>query len=231
MKPKKYRDDPILEKNPLPGPGQYELRSSTAPASGYRANQMSSSFKSRTLRDSYFARGDGVPPPGSYEIPDAFSRTKKTKAGKLPMGPPRLKGLYPVSDVPGPGAYNPQTTPSDRATASALGRDSVVTGSGIRRDHLPATTSSGFRNQNHDRFGNPYSPLVEKHEVPGPGAYAPSLSGDDRNYVGAVLRSGVQRGVEALLPRKGNRPPGPAYYHPKTDNKRSFHFNPAQRWV
>lgn len=89
--------------------------------------------------------------------------------------------------------------------------------------------SPQFFDSNHDRFGKvvagaaPHTTMV----TPGPGSYI--RDGDPKTAVisGSVFMSGTARGAN------GGRDviPGPAYYTPAPEQKKSFHLNARQRWV
>ena len=105
---------------------------------------------------------------------------------------------------PGPGSYNPPAGGDD---------------SGIRR-RMPQ-----FADSSHDRFGKP---VTGGHslQTPGPGAY---LRDDERQTAvisSSVFMSGTSRGAGAK-----EAIPGPAYYSPAPNAKKSYHLNARQRWV
>ena len=152
--------------------------------------------------------------PADTYLPSAAFRSGVPVAGQ--SRPERLTreqqlGVVPhaAALAPGPGQYEPSATIQD---ASAHRR-------------MPQ-----FFDSNHDRFGNVVGGApgaAGRFSVPGPGAYWKEEESKTAVISGSVFMSGTLRGANA------NRDvvPGPAYYSPEQDAKKSFHLNARSRWV
>lgn len=218
-KPRRYRDDAHIDMQPTPGPGDYNptLRKvATAPPMFKPQGRQSSTFESKTKRDSYIARASVAPAPGHYKYDtSSFARARRRGRGGAVFRStePKLSKLYPATSrgIPGPGAYMKDRLPKQ---------------TGVKEAHKP---SSMFSNQQCDRFGIPFERKTVDDDVPGPGAYAPTIKTVPRVSASShVFLSNVNRlGTKS----KAVKPPGPAFYKPAPISKKSFLLNASRRWV
>lgn len=218
-----YRDDAHIDMQPTPGPGDYNptLRKvATAPPMFKPQGRQSSTFESKTKRDSYIARASVAPAPGHYKYDtSSFARARRRGRGGAVFRStePKLSKLYPATSrgIPGPGAYMKGAGMS--ATFSALAilpgvsrvhhtapSDRLPKQTGVKEAHKP---SSMFSNQQCDRFGIPFERKTVDDDVPGPGAYAPTIKTVPRVSASShVFLSNVNRlGTKS----KAVKPPGP----------------------
>mmetsp|Transcript_4497 Transcript_4497/g.11876 ORF Transcript_4497/g.11876 Transcript_4497/m.11876 type:complete len:376 (-) Transcript_4497:281-1408(-) len=220
----------VVSSDPQPGPGNYELPRAFDAAQTAAALQRElhpgSMFKSVTQRGGAKPGSRGMPGPGQYEpplstnsvdpaLPSAAFRSGVPMVGQ--SAAPRLTReqqlgvvAYQPSAIPGPGDYE-------------LPSGGLPHGGGIRR-RMPQ-----FCDSNHDRFGKPLSgPAPSAHfQVPGPGSYVREDQRETAVISSAVFMSGTNRSGAG-----GRDPvPGPAYYSPAPNARKTFHLNARQRWV
>ena len=151
---------------------------------------------------------------GNGALPSAAFRSTVPIAGNGPQ--PRLTREQQLGVVqntpaapPGPGQYTPPTSSLPQAAV-------------YRR-------SPQFFDSNHDRFGKVVSGSAPTTGLitPGPGAYLQDSPAEHAVISGSAFMSGTTRGGGAGR----DVVPGPAYYSPAPDGKKSFHLNARQRWV
>lgn len=221
----------MVAPDPIPGPADYRVyRDLDSDAPRQLQDQLQDSvFRSQTMRGKGVGKGAaGGPAPGSYNpqkpgqllgggdaalLPSAAFRSGVPIAGRGPERLTREQQLgvvaAPTAMQPGPGEYDPPT--------SSLKQDFV-----FRR-------SPQFCDSSHDRFGKPVKGAAPSQQLltPGPGAYLQDQVAETAVISSSVFMSGTTRGA------KGGRSvvPGPAYYSPAPDGKKSFHLNARQRWV
>jgi len=220
----------LVAEEPRPGPADYTVGRELdlpppAASTGYKARQ-DSVFCSRTTRG---GKGGAslMPAPGQYEpeaisggsavdamLPTAAFRSNVPVAGRTKterLTREQQLGVMPkpVGGTVGPGAYEIPAT--------------SLQAPGYRR--MPQFFDSG-----HDRFGKVITgaaPAVSLN-TPGPGAYL--AANTDRET--AVLSSAVFMSGTARQGHAGREVvPGPAYYQPAPNGRKSYHLNARQRWM
>ena len=217
--PPRHWHGQLMATETLPGPGHYDPYSVATTRSANRIhlfgeNAASSSFASRSKRG-FDPHAEG-PAPGAYDpqkVTDLASRhvvTMGSAASQATFRSKTTRGerMQPC-ETPGPGSYDGMTKAPRR----------------LRR----IMPSSMFSNVGQDRFGNPYVRKTAMEMNPGPGTY----SRDDDQTRGRALASSsyfmsnTRRGLTHL----GGRPPGPAFYKPTVQGKKSFLLNASRRWT
>mmetsp|Transcript_32070 Transcript_32070/g.73531 ORF Transcript_32070/g.73531 Transcript_32070/m.73531 type:complete len:367 (-) Transcript_32070:52-1152(-) len=234
------------EPEPLPGPADYNIEKKKEKPS------LAASFKSSTTRFLDPLEKPVAPPPGLYDVETAQKQLEKSKLSmpsssfrsrtgrkfeqdklktgadqvelfrpplqvggtlgiELPKSPRRPTALD-LKDTPGPGAYNPP----------------------IGIEEKDRQRPSSFFSTSTDRFGVPHqSSKVNNIITPGPGAYAvgsPRESSPQQALISSsFFMSGVERELNAFNPNQAR--PGPAYYTPAVNQKKSFHLNISRRWM
>ena len=212
----------IVTSDPLPGPGNYSMPRSFDPATtaAMRQHAASSVFKSRVTRGAQ-PGAQPTPAPGQYdssmaqirnELPSAaFSSTVPSAGHAASTRLTREQELgiveHAPSGVPGPGEYE-------------AARSSVAPPGGMSR-RMPQ-----FCDSNIDRFGKPLGHAAAQPLTPGPGAYYREEARETAILSGSVFMSGTSRWKS-----QQGAVPGPAYYSPAADARKSFHLNARQRWV
>lgn len=212
----------MVAPDPMPGPADYRVyRELDTDAPAPMAHQMQDSvFRSKTRRS-----GNGAavgPAPGSYDpklarsgdqLPTAVFRSNVPIVGRGPISRlTREQQLGVVSHQPvaqpGPGEYNLPTSSLNQATV-------------YRR-------SPQFFDSNHDRFGKPMAGPAPSQSLatPGPGAYIHDPDPNHAVISGSVFMSGTLRDGKSR-----DVVPGPAYYSPAPDGRKSFHLNARERWM
>ena len=219
----------MVAPDPLPGPADYRVpRELDTDAPAPMAQRMQDSvFRSKTLRSDGPGKGAaGGPAPGSYDpiwetsgahdylLPTAVFRSNVPIVGRDPSS--RLTREQQLGVVthqpvaqPGPGAYE---LPSSTLNQTAIYR-----------------RTPQFFDSNHDRFGKPVKGAAPSTTLttPGPGAYIRDAEPTSAVISGSVFMSGTQRGGKAGR----DVVPGPAYYSPAPDGRKSFHLNARSRWM
>lgn len=189
-------------KNNCPGPGAYE---------NIQAKIVVSKFAqaSRDLKHS-----DSSPGPGSYEV-STLNSVGKTIAGR--------NFANSRKDIsPGPGAYNFSINPKDSSPVYSIGKaeklknDKSESGPGFV--YLGSTFNSSGKSFPKAKRND----LINKNQVPGPGAFdIPSTFGE-----GPKISINERRGKYVI-----SEVPGPAYYSPvKPDNNLASTFAKQPRW-
>lgn len=215
----------VVASDPLPGPGNYELPrefDNEAMEMGLAGRLPGHSvFRSNTVRGAAAAGSRKTPAPGSYDpqfgtadvdptLPSFAFRSGVPNAGGGPQ--PRLTREQQLGVVhhqqpiaPGPGDYEAK---SAAAAASMIQR------------RMPQFADSSL-----DRFGKSVVGSTSL-QTPGPGAYIKDGSRESAVISGAVFMSGTSRAG-------GSRDvvPGPAYYSPAPNARKSYHLNARQRWI
>ena len=220
----------LVASDPLPGPTDYHIPrnfDADADALGPAYQRMEAAvFRSGIDRGggaSGVARGRMVPGPGQYNpqkpgmlsdatMPMAAFRSGVPIAGRTVserLTREQQLGVvqYQPTRQPGPGEYE-------------LPRSSIEQPAHRR---MPQ-----FFDSNHDRFGKVLQGAPStQYQVPGPGAYLQDKESEKAVISGSVFMSGTAR------QGKGGREvvPGPAYYSPAQQGRKSYHLNARQRWM
>ena len=213
--PPRHFDGASSAKETPPGPGHYDPYTTArrATAHDFRA-KASSSFASRSRRG-FDPQVDG-PAPGAYDpqmVTDLASRRAALPDGAVSQATFRSKTMrgerMQPGETPGPGSYDGMTKAPRR----------------LRR----VMPSSMFSNVGQDRFGNPYVRKTAMEMNPGPGTYAhDSIQKRDRALASSsYFMSNTRRGLTNLA----GKPPGPAFYKPSLQQKKSFLLNASRRWT
>ena len=82
-----------------------------------------------------------------------------------------------------------------------------------------------------DRFGQPYARKTTQDPVPGPGTYG-NITEDVRPKAlasSSAFLSESKRGIDGMI--GSGKPPGPAFYRPRKNMKKSFMLNSSSKWV
>ena len=218
----------MVAPDPLPGPADYRVHrelDADYPIGGGGSLE-DSVFRSRTTRGHGAKAGaHGGPAPGQYNPsisgssghdgtqPTAAFRSGVPIAGRTPTSRiTREQQLGVVSALPsanpGPGEYDLPV--------------SSLASHGYRR-------TPQFHDSNHDRFGRALAgaaPTVTM-TTPGPGSYIHDSEPHTAVISGSVFMSGTKRDGRHAR----DVVPGPAYYSPAPDAKKSFHLNARSRWI
>lgn len=245
--PKRYRDEPKLDPDKMPGPGHYAVKAMQQTAVAGCA----SGFRSKTRR---FPKGTDlgvtgkIPGPGAHNVQDAM-RYKVSQGefkgahSSFRSESQRGRGMILSKGMPGPGSYHVGLTNEEKLKQKTalhnlmekapvgglrvLGQDQRRLVSDSKRDGLH------FGSLGSDRFGMPYSRKTTQDPVPGPGAYG-NITEDTRPKglaSSSAFLSETKRGIEAVLSGGGRKPPGPAFYRPRQKMKKSFLLNASRAWV
>uniref|UniRef100_A0A7S2IH04 Uncharacterized protein n=1 Tax=Haptolina brevifila TaxID=156173 RepID=A0A7S2IH04_9EUKA len=213
----------VVASDPLPGPGNYELHREfdhEALTMGLAGRLPGHSvFRSNTKRGVTIPAGRR-PAPGTYDphhvrdgvdptLPSSAFRSSVPNAGAMTQQKlTREQQLGVVQHqrayAPGPGDYEASTA----AAASVIQR------------RMPQ-----FADTSHDRFGKTATGVM-KLDTPGPGAYLHEEERPRAVISDAVFMSGTSRSTG---PREVV--PGPAYYSPAPNPRKSYHLNARQRWM
>ncbi|CAM9321916.1 unnamed protein product, partial [Discosporangium mesarthrocarpum] len=194
----------------LPGPGQYSIENSHL----HQKNGPTSSF--RSFRSGACFHVPDTPAPGAYETSPPH-RDQIDKNGKKLMDPSfrscskrDMVFKSPATDIPGPGEYEVQKT------AFTVNKDGTQD-----RNSIPCRNSNGIR------FGQPLK-RKKKAETPGPGWYTPDQTkSEPRESSSSIFVSTTKRFVDGGT----GLPPGPAFYQPELQGKKSFHLNMNKTWM
>ena len=221
FKPSSMRSVTVADE-PLPGPGQYSLqRQFDPPRVAQNGETTNGVFRSQTKR-SQFSGSGASPAPGQYDpqvrgrfdatVPMAAFRSNVPLPGQARqqrMTREQQLGVVPhvLTTNPGPGEY---MQPGSSFSAGTHRRSPM------------------FCDSNLDRFGAVTGQRhAEPLTTPGPGAYIQDAPRDKAVISGSVFMSGSTRGGE-----KGGVPvPGPAYYSPAPNSRKSYHLNARNRWM
>ena len=203
-------------------------------------HQNMASFRSNSSRDSAFDSMSCAPGPGIYHIESGYDITTVTRSAQWSKtGGPQRPPLFD-SKVPGPGYYyqdplasrplkvlpkRPASVNSKRISSPPTIEDYVF------KDFTKCkhTFGPGAGQRFKDSF---YGRLDLIGQIPGPGAYSPSLNYQEQNRVSSPFRS-RSPSRESPLKHPSLRAPGPLYYKPKfpSDLNSSFRFNKDGSWV
>ena len=218
----------MVAPDPMPGPSDYAIPRAFAGAETLGGPAClfseSSNFRSNTQRSGGGNSGRFTSPaPGSYNpqkpgllsdatMPMAAFRSTVPIVGR--DAPERLTreqqlGVVPhlAKRAPGPGEYE-------------LPRSSIEAPAHRR---MPQ-----FFDSNHDRFGNVvHGAPSTQYAVPGPGSYIKDGERETAVISGSVFMSGTARTGKASR----DVVPGPAYYAPAPQGRKSYHLNARQRWM
>jgi hypothetical protein len=216
----------MVASDPNPGPTDYTIPRSfdAKPALSSTEVMEASVFRSGSVRGAGMPGRFVSPAPGQYDprkpgdtldatLPTAAFRSNVPIAGR--GGIDRLtreQQLGVVSHTPavrpGPGHYELPASSAER---------------GAHR-RMPQ-----FFDSSHDRFGAVVGGSASaKYSTPGPGAYASTTEERETALIsGSAFMSGTLRGGRSSR----DVVPGPAYYSPAVDAKKSYHLNARQRWV
>ena len=244
-KPRRYRDEPVIDDNRMPGPGSYATPNlASGPVAG-----CASGFRSKTNRFKYELGVAFVGPgPGAHDLERAIKFKSAQGRSKGPHSSftsksKRGKQMILSKGIPGPGQYHRGRSTEEVAKSKqalnalmskapvggirVLGHDQRRLISEQKRDGLH------FGSLGSDRFGQPYARKTTQDPVPGPGAYGDHTV-DTRPKAlasSSAFMSETKRGIEAQLGTGGGKPPGPAFYRPRHNMKKSFMLNAARKWV
>jgi hypothetical protein len=242
-KPRRYRDEPKLDDDKMPGPGSYQVKALQQTAVAGCA----SGFRSKTRR---FPKGDDlgvtgkIPGPGAHDVFRAM-RFKKSQGefkgahSSFRSESQRGQQMILSKGIPGPGSYNTSVTEEEQRAKRqqlellvskapvgglrVLGQDQRRLISDSKRDGLH------FGSLGSDRFGQPYARKTTQDPVPGPGTYG-NITEDIRPKAlasSSAFLSESKRGIDG----GGGKPPGPAFYRPRKNMKKSFMLNSSSKWV
>jgi hypothetical protein len=244
--PKRYRDEPAVDLDKMPGPGHYKIN----PLQQMAVASCASGFRSKTRR---FPRGDNlgvsgkIPGPGAHNVQEAMDYKAaqgefKGAHSSFRSESQRGRQMILSKGIPGPGSYHVQPTDKQLKKRKAalenllnkapvgglrvLGHDQRRLVSESKRDGLH------FGSLGSDRFGQPYARKTTQDPVPGPGAYG-NITEDTRPKglaSSSAFLSQTKRGIDAVM-GTGGKPPGPAFYRPRQKMKKSFLLNASKRWV
>ena len=223
--------------NIIPGPGSYEIKSST-----------SQSFVISTSKTKSLKKTEIMPAPGQYDplIPEG----KKHKTSMFKSKTKRLES--PNQANPAPWQYTPSYSLTRSSSTSLTSAFKMPTNArrhqiNLYDPHAPALTgitpgpgdynpnsigepvrsSSMFIVSEKDRFGHAIKPRVVDI-TPGPGYYGKNEHIEKTQVSGAVFMSESER--KTFITEK--KPPGPAFYKPLIQpKKKSFHLKPKNVWV
>ena len=245
-KPRRYRDEPKLDDDKMPGPGHYPVTALSQSAVAGCA----SGFRSKTRR---FPKGDDlgvtgkIPGPGAHDVDrsmrfKAYQGEFKGAHSSFRSESQRGKQMILSRGIPGPGAYHVGMTEEellqkrralekmlDKAPIGGLrvlGQDQRRLVSDSKRDGLH------FGSLGSDRFGQPYARKTTQDPNPGPGAYG-NITEDTRPRAlasSSAFLSETKRGIAGVL-GGSRKPPGPAFYRPRQKMKKSFLLNASRKWV
>ena len=244
--PKRYRDEPTLDPDKMPGPGHYQIKGMQQTAVAGCA----SGFRSKTKR---FPKGDDlgvtgkIPGPGAHNVQRAMNYKAmqgefKGAHSSFRSESQRGRQMILSKGIPGPGSYHVGLTNKEinaqkqalnnlmnRAPVGGLrvlGQDQRRLVSDSKRDGLH------FGSLGSDRFGMPYARKTTQNPNPGPGAYG-NVTEDARPKglaTSSAFLSETKRGIDAVM-GVGGKPPGPAFYRPRQKMKKSFLLNASRKWV
>lgn len=221
----------MVAQDPIPGPADYRLARQFDPNQPMASQPQTgaSVFRSQTQRgqDAGGRKAAALPAPGQYnpvdprtmaqQMPTAAFHSKVPIAGRDLV--PRMTreqqlgvcSAAPRRAVPGPGEYE---LPPSSLEAPAHRR-------------MPQ-----FCESQHDRFGKLVPSAAPQMgglsaPTPGPGAYIVDASAKAEPISSAVFMSGTARSGA------GGRDvvPGPAYYTPASEARKSYHLNARSRWM
>ena len=244
-KPRRYRDEPVLDDNRMPGPGSY----ATPELGGGAVAGCAAGFRSKTNRFKYELGVAFVGPgPGAHDVNSAmrFKAAQGASAGphsSFTSKSQRGRQMILSKGIPGPGAYHSGVSAEEAARRKqalegllakapvgglrVLGQDQRRLISEQKRDGLH------FGSLGSDRFGQPYARKTTQDPNPGPGAYGNhTMDARPRALASSsAFLSETKRGIDAQLGGGGGKPPGPAFYRPRHKMKKSFMLNAARKWV
>lgn len=231
--------EPKINKKEDPGPGEYnpDLKGTT----NYTEKFISSNFKSTSSRlggDKEEKLAKSMPSPGSYNVniintsfrppklPSAAFRDTSQRVDVTGVAGPSRKNTGAPSIIyndvdglnleanPGPGEYwYEKEDLSNRLLGGMAGR-----------------SSAAFSTTKTDRFGRPNEKRTSTMLTPGPGSYE-SKSGLNPNGTSGAFQSTSLRTDAFGQGNPSAMPPGPAFYHPAVNDKKSFHLNARKRWM
>lgn len=214
----------------LPGPGHYHVNTNSVSTIN-KTPQISSVFKSTSLRNSESAKGI-APPPGLYEIDRDLSPKKPYKhyLNSAPFMMPTKKKMsedqskkelanqylekeQPIKGAPGPGHYFKEN------------EDEVA----LFNQRLHDKISANFVAGNQTRFGEVIEKKARKNPTPGPAQYQPTIVFPPEK---TLVSGSVFMSETARKPFGENKPfVGPTKYNPEPLPKKSYHLNINKQWV
>eukprot|EP00946_MAST-07B_sp_MAST-7B-sp1_P000428 g428.t1 len=244
-RPRRYRDEPVVDDNRIPGPGSYASHK----AKGSAMAGCASGFRSKTSRFKYELGVPFVGPgPGAHNVEGAvrFKQAQGRSSGpqsSFRSQSKRGKQMILSKGIPGPGSYHANVS-ADEAAKQKQALNNLLSKApvgGIRvlgqkqRRLISEQKRDGlhFGSLGSDRFGKPYARKTTQDPVPGPGAYG-NHTQDTRPRAlasSSAFLSETKRGIDAQLGGGGGKPPGPAFYRPRLKMKKSFMLNAAKKWV